>query len=222
MPYRRLNRDVASGHFLLYSVKKKMKKRFKQVCQFKIALKHINPPVWRRIQVPETYTFWDLHVAIQDAMGWTDTHLHRFDMTDPRTGILEEIGYPDEDFDPDETIFPGWKQKIAVWFSEKNETAEYIYDFGDNWEHTVKLEKILPREKDAAYPRCIAGKRACPPEDCGGIGGYERFLDIIMDPQNERYREMLEWVGGDFDPEQFNPDEVLFDDPDDRLEFAFS
>jgi hypothetical protein len=87
-----------------------MKKIFKQVYQLKITLKHIKPPVWRRIQVPETYTFWDLHVAIQDAMGWTDTHLHRFNMTDPKTGILEERGYPDEDFDPehfspDEVIF---------------------------------------------------------------------------------------------------------------------
>jgi Plasmid pRiA4b ORF-3-like protein len=199
-----------------------MKKRFKQVCQFKITLKHIKPPVWRRIQVPETYTLWELHVAIQDAMGWTDTHLHRFDITDSKTGILEEIGYPDKDFDLDRSILPGWKQKIAGWFSENNSTAEYTYDFGDNWEHTVKFEKILPREKDIAYPRCIDGKRACPPEDCGGVGGYEDFLEIIMDPHNQSYDEMLEWVGGDFDPEHFNPDEVFFDDPDERLEFALS
>jgi len=199
-----------------------MKKRFKQIYQFKISLKHIKPLIWRRIQVPETYTFWELHVAIQDSMGWTDTHLHRFDMKHPKTGTIEEIGYPDEDFDPEGTIFPGWKQKIGAWFSEKNDTAEYVYDFGDNWQHTVKLEKILPRGKNTGYPRCIAGKRACPPDDCGGIGGYENFLEIIMDPRNERYDEMLTWVGGDFDPEYFNPDEVLFDEPDDRLEFAFS
>lgn len=201
-----------------------MKKRYKNVYQFKITLKHIKPPIWRRIQVPETYTFWDLHVAIQDAMGWTDSHLHEFAITNPSTGEKAVIGIPDEGFDYDmgRTTLPDTKQKISKWFSEQNNKAEYIYDFGDNWEHAVKLEKILPREKEIDYPICTAGQRACPPEDCGGIGGYEHFLEIIMDPEHEEYEEMLEWAGGDFDPERFNPDGVFFDDPDDRFEYAFS
>lgn len=83
------------------------------------------------------------------------------------------------------------------------------------------MEKLLPREKDIDYPVCIAGARACPPEDCGGIGGYAHFLEIIMDPEHEEHEEMLGWVGGDFDPEHFDIEEIFFDDPDDRWEYAF-
>ena len=196
-----------------------MKKKFDQVYQFKITLRDIKPPIWRRIQVPETYTFWDLHVAIQDAMGWSDYHLHEFEIADPSTDLMVNIGIPDEDFDRE--ILPGWKQKIADYFSMGNRLAEYIYDFGDNWEHIIKLEKIFPRDKNIDYPICIAGKRACPPEDCGGIWGYENFLEIINDPDNEEYEDMIEWVGGEFDPEHFDVKEVSFDDPDKRRKIAF-
>jgi len=196
-----------------------MKKKFDQVYQFKITLRDIKPPIWRRIQVPETYTFWDLHVAIQDAMGWSDYHLHEFEMVDPSTGLKVNIGMPDEDFGRE--ILLGWKQKIADYFSVENRSADYTYDFGDNWEHIIKLEKILPRDKNVDYPICIAGKRACPPEDCGGIWGYENFLEIINDPDNEEYQDMIEWVGGEFDPEHFDVKEVSFDDPDKRRRIAF-
>lgn len=196
-----------------------MKKKFDQVYQFKITLRDIKPPIWRRIQVPETYTFWDLHVAIQDAMGWSDYHLHEFEITDPSTGLKVNIGIPDEDFGRE--ILLGWKQKIADYFSMGNRLADYVYDFGDNWEHIIKLEKILPRDENVDYPKCIAGKRACPPEDCGGIWGYENFLEIINDPDNEEYEDMIEWVGGEFDPEHFDVKEVSFDDPDKRRKIAF-
>ena len=144
-----------------------MKKKFKKVYQFKITLKDIKPPVWRRIQVPESYTFWELHVAIQDAMGWLDYHLHIFEIINPSKDMKEEIGVPDEDFESDTKTLPGRKLKIADYFSMDNAKANYQYDFGDNWEHTIKLEKIVARAEDAQYPVCIAGKRACPPEDCG-------------------------------------------------------
>lgn len=198
-----------------------MKKKFNRVYQFKITLMGTKPPIWRRIQVPDTYTFWDLHVAIQDAVGWSDYHLHQFELINPSTGIRTEIGIPDEEFDFDMEILPGWKQKIAEWFSMENRLAEYTYDFGDSWEHAVKLEKILPRERDVDCPRCAGGKRACPPEDCGGIGSYERLLDIINDKNHEEYEEMMEWLGGEFDPEHFNDEEVIFDDPDKRRKIAF-
>ena len=191
-----------------------MKKRFNEVFQFKISLRGGKPPIWRRIQVPNTYTFWDLHVAIQDAMGWGDCHLHEFEMVRPSSGLEVNIGIPDEDFDRE--VLPEWKHKIADLFSMENRSANYEYDFGDNWEHKIELEKILPKEKNVDYPRCIKGKRACPPEDCGGIWGYEDFLDIITDPDHEDYQEMLEWVGGEFDPEHFDLKEVGFTDPDVR------
>lgn len=199
-----------------------MKKIFNQVYQFKITLKDINPLVWRRIQVPETYSFWDLHVAIQDAMGWEDYHLHDFEIFHPTTGEKVRIGIPSDDDEFYELeIIPEQKQKIADWFSMENKVAEYTYDFGDNWEHKIKLEKILPRDKNIQYPICIAGKRACPPEDCGGPPGYEYFLDAIQDPNHEEHESMLRWVGGEFDPEHFDKNEVVFDDPDERLETLF-
>lgn len=195
-----------------------MKKKFERVYQFRITLKGSKPPIWRRIQVPETYTFWDLHVAIQDAMGWKDYHLHVFEVVDPSTVINVKIGIPEEEY---EETLPGWKQRIADYFSTENESANYTYDFGDNWEHKIQLEKILSRERDVDYPVCIGGKRACPPEDCGGVRGYEEFLDAIKNPKHEEHEEMLEWVGGEFDPEHFDVGEIVFDDPDERRKIAF-
>lgn len=192
-----------------------MKNKFSRIYQFNITLKGIQPRVWRRIQVPETYTFWDLHIAIQDAMGWSDCHLHQFKINEPVTSAKVEIGIPDEQDDYYE-ILPGWKQKIADYFSPDNKTAVYTYDFGNNWYHSILLEKILPREAGLLYPLCIDGQRACPPEDCGGPSGYEDFLEIIMDPGDERYEEMLSWAG-DFEPEYFDKNEVVFDDPAKRL-----
>ena len=199
-----------------------MKKKYDQVYQFKITLKGTKPPIWRRILVPETYTFWDLHVAIQDAMGWEDYHLHEFTLLSPKTGRKVKIGIPsDEDVDYGWEVLAEWNQKIAHYFSSENSKADYVYDFGDGWEHSIKLEKILPRETGVAYPRCIGGKRACPPEDCGGIGGYAEFLEAIGDPANELHEDMLDWVGGSFDPDDFDPNDVEFEDPDSRFKLAF-
>lgn len=195
-----------------------MKNQFTQVYQFKITLEEINPPIWRRIQVPETYSFWDLHVAIQDSMGWTDSHLHQFEITNPKTGKEVEISIPDEDWE-DEAL-AGWEVKIADYFSLKNPTALYIYDFGDNWEHTILLEKIVPRAEKTEYPICLEGERACPPEDCGGAWGYVDLLETISDPDDEEYEDTIEWLGDDFDPEYFDPIDVYFDDPDERRQLA--
>lgn len=199
-----------------------MTKKVESIFQFKITLKGSKPPVWRRIQVPETYSFWDLHVAVQDSFGWLDCHLHNFEIVNPRTGESEEIGIPDEDGWGSEEILAGWTRKISNYFSEGNKKAGYTYDFGDDWRHDVRLEKILPRDPDVKYPVCTGGKRACPPEDCGGVWGYEEFLEIIMDPGHEQHDEMLEWVGGDFDPEYFDSSEIQFDDPEERRKSALS
>ena len=195
-------------------------RKFEQVYQFKITLKDIRPPIWRRIQVPEIYSFWDLYVGIQDAMGWLDYHLHEFEMVNSSTGIKRIIGIPgDEDFGRE--ILPGWEQKIADCFSMQNRLANYTYDFGDDWEHIIKLEKILPRDKNISYPVCIDGKRASPPEDCGGIWGYENFLEIINNPTHEEYAETIEWAGGKFDSEHFDAKKIEFDNPDKRRKIAF-
>lgn len=139
------------------------------IYQFKITLRDIKPKVWRRIQVPENYNFWELHLAIQDAMGWEDCHLHQFEITNPKTEEKDLISIPDDE-GFDDTI-SGKKVKIAKYFLAPKDKANYKYDFGDGWEHEVVLEKILPAVVGNKYPQCIAGERACPLEDCGGVWG---------------------------------------------------
>jgi len=199
-----------------------MKNDFKQVFQFKIRLAGIRPFIWRRIQVPETYSFWDLHVAIQDAMGWDDAHLHEFVILSPVLKEEVKIGIPiDNAFLRDPFLHAGWEMKIADYFTQEKTSATYVYDFGDGWVHKVTLEKILPRQKCTKYPICVKGKRACPPEDCGAIGGYYNLLEIISNPEHERYKEMTEWFGEEFDPEHFDVKDVHFDNPDERYRNAF-
>lgn len=194
---------------------------YKNVYQFKITMKDIKPAIWRRIQVPENYTFWDLHVAIQDSMGWTDSHLHAFRMVNPETEEQEEIGIPDDSEFAEYPMLAGWEEDIADWFSEDNKKANYNYDFGDDWNHEVVLEKILPKEEGVKYPVCLDGKRACPPEDCGGVWGYEELLETIKNPDHEEYENMMTWLGGEFDPEHFDAGRVKFDNPKKRLKNLF-
>ena len=192
------------------------------VYEFKLNLLEVVPPIWRRIQVPETYSFWDLHVALQDAMGWLDYHLHLFRVTEPDTRQVVQIGIPDEDaFEGDEPILPGWEIPIATYFSRAGVVAQYDYDFGDGWEHELTLEAILPRQRGKKYPLCVGGARACPPEDCGGVGGYEDLMSVMETPTHEEYESTLQWLGGRFDPEKFDPKPVTFDDPARRYELAF-
>lgn len=180
-----------------------------QIYQFKVTLKGIRPPIWRRVQVLGTSTFWDLHVAIQDAMGWMDCHLHQFAVHHPEWDEEYLVGIPDEwgMMDPGPTA--GWKVKVADFLSPKM-SALYTYDYGDGWEHKVLLEKIEEKPAKTKFPRCLAGRRACPPEDVGGVYGYAEFLDAIKDPEHDRHDELLEWVGGAFNSEAFDHSKVHF------------
>jgi len=182
-----------------------MEKKFENVYQFKIVLEESKPMIWRRVLVPETYTFWDLHVTIQDAMGWENYHMHEFEAVNHSTEEIITIKTPE------------WEQLIADFLDMDNPLAHYIYDFGDSWGHIIELENIVPVEKDVNYPICINGKGACPPEDCGGVWGYEELLEIIKNPDHEEYEEMLEWVEENFDPEYFDPKKVVFSDPTDHM-----
>ena len=192
---------------------------FYRVYQFKITLKDIKPPIWRRIQVPETYTFWDLHVAIQDAMGWEDDHLHTFFIKHPLTQrefslmVKPEDNYMLEDVWWDDFLDER-EEKIADWFTLENRVAEYVYDWGDEWRHRIRLEKILPRKEGVKYPICISGKGACPPEDCGGPIGYLHLLAALDDPAHPMHEQAIEILGENFDPEYFDPKEVIFRDPE--------
>jgi hypothetical protein len=191
-----------------------------QVYQFKVILQGIEPPIWRRIQVPASYSFWDLHVALQDSMGWDDYHLHMFRIREPRTGEVVEIGIPDDEPFEEAACLPGWEVPIAAYFREPRARGEYEYDFGDGWEHEVILEDIVARAPRQRYPKCLDGARACPPEDCGGIGGYEDLLRITRDPSHDEYESKMEWLGRRYDPDAFDPKKVRFDDPKKRWNVA--
>jgi hypothetical protein len=187
------------------------------VLRFRITLEETEPPIWRRIEVPATYDFWALHVAIQDAMGWLDSHLHEFEVADPSTRQVVRIGIPDDEFPHERPVSPGWAVLVAPYFHEPGVTARYVYDFGDDWVHRVTFEGRSPRLPGTEYPRCAGGARRCPPEDCGGIGGFEEFLVAIADPEHDDHEAMLMWAGGPYDPHDFDPAAVRFDDPAKRL-----
>jgi hypothetical protein len=192
------------------------------ILQIKVTLRGIRPPIWRRLQVPASYSFWDLHVAIQDAMGWVDYHLHEFRVAPGLRRRSLHIGIPDDENWPGERpILPGWEMPILRYLSAKGAQAAYTYDFGDDWKHTVVVEDVLPRVSGAIYPRCVAGRRKCPPEDVGGVWGYERFLAALADPADEEHESYLTWVGGSYDPEDFDADLIRFDDPEKRWRIAF-
>ena len=188
-----------------------MNSTFKNIYQFKLSMKGIIPQIWRRIQVPENYTFLDLHRAIRVAMSWEDYHLHEFEVRNPELGALEKIGTEDEDHENFCELFvPEDEARISKYFTLENKDALYRYDFGDNWEVKIRLEKILSRKEGVKYPVCTAGKRAAVPEDSGGIWGYENMLEILKDPEHEEYEDTVEWLGEDFDPEYFDPKDVAF------------
>jgi len=184
----------------------------KSVLQFKVELLGVEPPIWRRIQVPESYSFWDLHVAIQDAMGWRDYHLHAFRVV----GSEDVIGIPDEDGDDPLETKPGWKLKLTEYFTAECPLAVYEYDFGSSWVHEVRFEGLREAAPDLTYPVCLDGARHRPPEDCGGVEAYHDLLRVLSDPSDPEHKEKLEWVGGAFDPEQFEKNEIQFDNPSDR------
>ncbi|MFN0178259.1 MAG: plasmid pRiA4b ORF-3 family protein [Gemmatimonadales bacterium] len=193
----------------------------RRTLQIKVVLRDVEPPVWRRIEVPATYTFWDLHVAIQDAMGWKDCHLHAFRIRNPQTGGIDEVGIPDPDgFEP--VFLAGWGIPAASYLLRAGDQAEYEYDFGDSWVHHLVLEGIGIRHAKTKYPRCTDGARACPPEDCGGAHGYATLLAALADRSHEEHEAVKAWVGGHFEPEAFDPRRVRFDNPKKRWRIAFA
>ncbi len=168
------------------------------IFQFKVTLQEIQPPIWRRFQVRSDITFRQLHNTLQVVMGWWDYHLHLFYygqllITDHNT--LTEWG---EGGLRDDTLL------LNKLLKQEGVSFTYEYDFGDSWVHELVLEAILQGEETAVYPRILAGERACPPEDCGGVWGYEQFLEAIRNPKHEEHESYLEWIGGSFDPEAFD------------------
>jgi hypothetical protein len=205
----------------------------RRICEIRITLNGIKPPIWRRVAVPSDITLGELHEVIQIVMGWMNCHLHQFILRDknlkptrreiarqfrqdawdetfigrmrgerifvpcgPEYGDLDMEG-EDEDAVTLVEVCPKVKKKLI-----------YEYDFGDGWQHTIEVQKITEPQDGIEYPVCLAGKRACPPEDCGGVWGYHEMLAAVSDPNHEMHEEYAEWLSDDFDPEAFDLDQV--------------
>ena len=173
--------------------------------QFKITLLGVHPPIWRRIQMQDG-SLDDLHRHIQAAMGWSNDHLHEFKIRRERYGDpdLLEGGFDDGRLLDSTTtrisdVLPQNGRRLAF---------KYEYDFGDSWLHEILFEGRPPVDPQAKYPLCLEGGRACPPEDCGGVWGYAGLLEEMANPQDTEHAALLEWVGGAFDPERFDPVEA--------------
>jgi hypothetical protein len=176
------------------------------VYQFEITLLESHPPIWRRIQVQDC-TLDKLHEHIQTAMGWTNSHLHHFRVGEQLYGDpdllhenFEDMEYRDSTTTKLSDILPKTNRRFRF---------QYEYDFGDSWNHEVLFEGVVQPEPKVKHPICLEGARACPPEDCGGIWGYTDFVQAIQDPDDERHDELLEWVGGRFDPEAVDPAKAM-------------
>lgn len=170
--------------------------------QLKITLLDSQPAIWRRIVVPASFRLDQLHQVIQEVMPWTNSHMHQFiagdtyyGRPDPDAGMVSET-LNEKKFTLAD-LAPGAKKKFI-----------YEYDFGDGWEHEIVVEKVLP--PDAGFKKiiCLAGQNACPPDDCGGIPGYDEMLKIIGNPKHPDHAHWKEWLGGEWDAARFDLDEA--------------
>jgi hypothetical protein len=167
-----------------------------------VGLRGATPPIWRRLEVPADVSLARLHRIIQVAFAWDGSHLHVFQTPYGEFGIADaELGHRAE--------APVTLEQVAPTACS---AIRYTYDFGDDWEHDVVVEKVLDRDSTVSYPRCTGGRRAAPPEDCGGIWGYADLAQAITDPVHPGHDDMLEWLGlsdaADFDPAEFDAQTV--------------
>lgn len=169
------------------------------ICQLHVGLLGSSPLIWRRVLVPYGITLGKLHKVLQAVMGWNDCHMHEFVFGG------EVYGMADLNEDFGRKLRDERRKKLSSLLKSEKDSLRYMYDLGDGWEHLVTLESILPDEKKLKPPRCIEGVGACPPEDCGGIPGYEELLKVLSDPDHPDYRDMKAWSGGRFDPGHFDP-----------------
>jgi hypothetical protein len=198
----------------------------RRIFRFLILMRFIKPTIWRSIELDEDATFWDLHMAIQDVMSWDNAHLHEFIISDPHTkhDLVIGISIDDRFMDPGEQPDPAWMRELSSVFIDIGEKATYRYDFGDGWECDVILEGMFLSPKKVKYPRCVAGERAAPPENCGGVGGYYGLLEVLADPNDEEHKDILRWLKGTrprkdpYEPEVFEPDKVKFHNAQKMLE----
>jgi len=171
-----------------------------RIYRLKVTLKDINPPIWRELLVSPTTTLHELHDVLQLAMGWLDSHLHEFikDKTHFQLPDLENDRYDDKEYTDSREV------PLSRVLFKPGDRLEYLYDFGDAWEHDIVLEEVLASEPHRPYPLCLSGARACPPEDCGSTTGYENLVEAMKNPKHPDREDLIEWFGRPYDPEEFD------------------
>ena len=170
--------------------------------QLHVSLDDIKPVIWRRLIVPSHFNLREIHLVLQAAFGWMEAHLHEFEIGGLRYGDAEHANA--ENAETDARTFEERDVALRDFTREPGTAFKYMYDFGDNWIHTVCLEKHVALDSPAKVATCVDGERARPPEDVGGRGGYERFLEAVADPEHEDHKDMKRWCGGHFDPAWFD------------------
>ena len=169
------------------------------IVTLRIEIKYIEPLIWRRVAVRTSMNVVALHKVIQAAMGWLDYHLWEFVVDERKYGVP----------DPDRPhVKNGATTQLATILASGMSEFDYIYDFGDNWEHRIIVEEIKLAETGEKYPRFLGGERRCPPEDCGGPPGYFDFIENITNKRSKRAREALDWYGGPFDPDDIDEEQI--------------
>lgn len=170
--------------------------------RLRITLRSVKPPIWRRIEVASDVTLAELSDLLEGAMGWMGGHLHAYE--------AEGVTY--ERPDPDDGLSRRAKDesdhRLGEVLGAVGAKMRWDYDFGDGWQHNIVIEAIEPLDPSVGYPRCVAGRRACPPEDCGGPWGFQELLHAISDPTHPRHEELTEWLPVDYNPDEFNPDDA--------------
>src|SRR6266436_9095184 len=174
--------------------------RVKRVFQFRLSLAEVRPTVWRRIQVPDDCTLARLHKIIQAVMGWQDYHLHEF--------TIDGQAYGDPEVDEEDRLVDDRTVRLRDLDLAIGGRIEYAYDFGDNWQHVLELEDKMPPVAGAIYPLCAGGECSAPPEDVGGVSGYEEFLEALSDPDHEEHEHMKSWIGRPFNSTAFSANEA--------------
>jgi Plasmid pRiA4b ORF-3-like protein len=173
------------------------------IARLKITLDDVKPAVLRRLEVPLDIRIDRLHLTIQAAMAWTNSHLHELRAGD----VGWSTPYPDADWAGD--FLDAREARLGDILEDiGTKTLKYLYDFGDGWEHTIKIERLTTPEPGMLYPRLIEVSGRCPPEDCGGPWGYAELIEAIKDPKHERHAELIEWIGDDFDPDAVDPERL--------------
>lgn len=173
------------------------------IARLRIILNDVDPQPMRHIEVPLKIRLDRLHEVIQAAMGWTDTHLYEFRVGDAGWGAPDPDGFYDGPMDAK-------KMTLEMMIDQTGtRTIQYVYDFGDDWDHSIRIERVNDAAPGMTYPRLLKASGACPPEDVGGAWGYEEFLEALADPDHEQHTDMVHWSGGNFDAEDAGIDSII-------------